>query len=104
MALTSTEQQQGWQNIRDMEDFLGFWHLFFPTMENYTKKKPEEVGLSSFLSSGYCTFLRVLKGCQINVFPTDSQAFAGNPCLHENNINHILPLYRTSPCKDLNAL
>lgn len=71
------------------------------------KKKlhqPEEAGLSSFLSSGYCIFLCVLKGCQINVFPTDSQAFAGNPCLHENNVIHILPLYRTSPCKDLNAL
>lgn len=81
--------------------------IFSNNGELYGKKKrkklhqPEEVGLSSFLSSGYCTFLCVLKGCQINVFPTDSQAFAGNSCLHENNINHILPLYRSSPCKDL---
>lgn len=46
--------------------------------EKKTPEKLEEVGLSSFLSSGYCTFLCVLKGCQINVFPTESQAFAGN--------------------------
>lgn len=47
------------------------------------KKKPptEEVGLSSFLSSGYCTFLCTLKCCQINVFPTERQAFTGNSCV-----------------------
>lgn len=26
------------------------------------------------------------------------------PCLYENNINHILPLYSSFPCKDLHAL
>lgn len=107
MTLAFTEQQQGYQKICDSS---GLWHLFFPAMENYMEKteeklqQTEEVGLSSFLSSGYCTFLCALKGCQINVFPTESQAFTGNSCLYENNINHILPLYSTSPCKDLNAL
>lgn len=74
--------------------------FFFSNGELNKKKKrqnnnqqTEEVGLSSFLSPGYSAFLFTLKGCQINVFPTESQAFTGNSRVCMKIILTIFCLY-----------
>lgn len=77
-------------------------YFFFSNEELNKKEKKkrqnnnqqtEEVGLSSFLSPGYSAFLSTLKGCQINVFPTESQAFTGNSRVCMKIILTIFCLY-----------
>lgn len=88
-----------WKTLQDS----GTYFFFSSKGELHGKKKKkrkntqqtEEVGLSSFSSPGYCAFLSTLKGCQINVFPTESQAFTGNSCVCMKIILTVFCLYTT---------